>query len=246
MVMTALQCYIWICIKIHWIYRVNTLHCGVWINVARRQCDLAAHRMDSGQYMRTQFLIALISCLFFTGCGSEDENSLPATEYDLRPTLTDFNLSDEYRYWEIRRGEFEGPDSKIAQYNEDIYSALSESQQSQLDDVSSDTGFDAYCQPNYCPVYAVALISDSIMLIDSIEDLKAFFGTIDTPAELHRWLQSYEYRLKKYDETEYGYRVLASWDNLCGRKGQDVIDVYSDGSIVFIKEVSSEEYLGCV
>lgn len=192
--------------------------------------------------------------ILLLGCGSDDTSeptdNLPSEEHEESVTLSSFNLSDEYIYWEIRVGNMSHQeptnDRVIAKYDEEIYSNLTPTEISLLESIDSVTGFDAQCAPSYCPVFGVALFSNSAVAIESKQDLLRFFGDIDTVAELSRWISSNNYSLQKYEVTDYGYRVIASWDNNCGTRGEDLIKVFKDGTIEKIKELSSESYNGCV
>jgi hypothetical protein len=195
-----------------------------------------------------------LSILVLLGCDyefdSKKSENLPSEVYEELPSFSSFNLSDEYIYWEIRVGNMPHQDSTddevIVKYDEDIYLNLTPVEKSQLDSIDSVTGFDAWCAPSYCPVFGVALLPNEAIAIESSQDLLIFFGTIDTLAELSRWISTNNYGLRKYEITDYGFRVIASWDNDCGARGEDLIKVFHDGTIEKIRELSSESYNGCV
>jgi len=194
------------------------------------------------------FFILLLS-LFLSGCGTEEQR-LPSDEYKEEVTLSSFSLNDNYIYWEIRVGNMfhqeEDEDEVILRYDDEVLSELTPAQIKLLENADTNNGFDAYCAPGYCPVYGVALLVDSVFIIESRQDLLTFFGSIDTLAELSRWLDTNGYSLRKYENIASGYRVIAAWDNDCGTRGEDLVEVLLDGTINKIKELSSEEYNGCV
>jgi hypothetical protein len=196
----------------------------------------------------------LLSIFLLFGCDygldSKKNENLPSEVYEELPSFSSFNLSDEYIYWEIRVGNMSHQDSTddevVVRYDEDIFLNLSPVQKSQLASTDSITGFDAWCAPSFCPVFGVALLPNEAIVIESRQDLLSFFGIIDTVAELSRWISTNNYGLRKYEITDYGYRVVASWDNDCGTRGEDLIKIFHDGTIEKIRELSSESYNGCV
>jgi hypothetical protein len=198
--------------------------------------------------------LILLPILLLFGCNygsdSKKSESLPTEVNEEIPSFSSFNLSDEYIYWEIRVGNMPHQDSTgdevIVKYDENIFLNLTSVEKSQLASIDSVTGFDAWCAPSYCPVFGVALLSNEAIAIESRQDLLAFFGAIDTVAELSRWISTNNYGLRKYEITDYGFRVIASWDNDCGTRGEDLIKVFRDGTIEKIRELSSESYNGCV
>ncbi|MGJ8678955.1 hypothetical protein [Paraglaciecola sp.] len=195
-----------------------------------------------------RLLNLVLVTLLLAGC--EDKDNLPLTKYELSPKFSDFNLSEDYIYWEVRRGNMAGQDASEdtvqIRYDDDMYINLSEYQLELLTNSDTNNGFKGECLPSYCPIYGVGLLVDSVFVIESKDDLLTFLGSIDTPAELALWSSAQGYELLKYDITEYGYRALVSWDNNCGKKGKDLVDVYSDGTISLVKEISSEDTNYCV
>jgi hypothetical protein len=150
----------------------------------------------------------VLSILLFTCFGCNDSNeSLPAQIFSTDYQLANFNLSDEYGYWKIRRGNMsrqeESNDEVLYQFDEDIYSTLSAEKINLLNFADSNNGFDAQSAPAFCPIYAVALLQDSTFTIE----LLTFFGDIDTEAELYHFL-SVGYSVAKRFEKMYKVILL--------------------------------------
>lgn len=189
---------------------------------------------------------------FLVGCLNDSDSSdqLPLNEFKAEYTLIDFNLSEDYLYWEVRQGNMlhqeEHEDVVRDQYDEGIYSSLTDVQLEILGSVDSNSGFDYGCAPSYCPYYGAALIDNSIVTIETRADLIAFFGSIDTEAELSVLLSIGYNNAELYEKIEDGYRVIIAWDDLCGTQGKDLIKVYADGTTEKIREISRENYEGCV
>ena len=199
-------------------------------------------------------LIALL-----TGCDSNDRsnsgNTLPSIAFSDDYQLSSFTLSDDYAYWEIRRGKLSEGEIQgyrvLEQFDEDSFNSLDETQTEIISNTSSLSGFAGFCRPSFCPVYAVAINGYSVTVIDSGYDLTEFFGEIDTEAELKvrlDYAQDYAQRTTPtfYEEVDDGYMVLMSWDTLCQLRGEDLIKVYRDGTIEKIREISRENYESCV
>lgn len=207
--------------------------------------------------MYRKLLIILICSLYLMGCDELNKNKkdgLPDLFFKNEYILSDFNLNANYLYWEIRRGALPGQDVStyevIAKYDDVSYSHLDSTQIQIINATSSQNGFAGQCLPSYCPIYAVALIDYDVSIIDSVSKLKAFFGEIDTEAELFILLSyAQDYALstepETYEETDYGYLVVLKWDTLCQLRGKDLVKVYRDGTIEKIKEISRETYSGC-
>lgn len=205
----------------------------------------------------------ILLTIFIVGCDNEKNSTenefdtLPTETYEEVSELSGFNLSRDYIYWEVRRsyftyhysseneGEYEYGEDVLHQYDEAAYNNLTPLQLEMLEGVNSVNGFDDDCPPDYCPIFGVALLSNEPVVIASEQSLLEFFGDIDTPAELSRWVWANDYSLKFYEETNYGYRVVADWDNDCGERGQDLIKVFKDGSIEKVEELSIEFYDTC-
>lgn len=195
-----------------------------------------------------QYLALTILSLLCLGCSDSDD--LPKQAFADEYQLVDFNLSDSYIYWEKRRGNLYGQegqaDEVLIQYDAEIYTDLSTEQIALLDMADTNNGYDAQCLPDYCPLYGVALLQDSIFVIESMTDLVDFFGDIDTEAELYHLL-AVDYSVPEtFEENDEGYRVVIAWNNLCGLKGTNLIQVYPDGTQVLIKELTTEETNTCV
>lgn len=195
-----------------------------------------------------QYLALTILSLLCLGCSDSDD--LPKQAFADEYQLVDFNLSDSYIYWEKRRGNLYGQegqaDEVLIQYDAEIYTDLSTEQIALLDMADTNNGYDAQCLPDYCPLYGVALLQDSIFVIESMTDLVDFFGDIDTEAELYHLL-AVDYSVPEtFEENDEGYRVVIAWNNLCGLKGTNLIQVYPDGTQALIKELTTEETNTCV
>ncbi|MGJ8681026.1 hypothetical protein, partial [Paraglaciecola sp.] len=133
----------------------------------------------------------------------------------------------------------------LYKYYQDKYSALQPELSSRLNAVQSDYGFDTQCQPNYCAIYGVAVLEGDITVIESQDDLLLFFDYIDTEAEVYVYLNRKGTQPKAYEKNALGYKVLVSWDNLCGTRGENLVQVFTDGTVEIIQELSVQEYDGC-
>ncbi|MFT2090047.1 hypothetical protein [Paraglaciecola sp. 2405UD69-4] len=194
------------------------------------------------------YLLSSIIMLLCMACN--DSTDLPKQEFADEYQLADFKLSDAYIYWEIRRGNLysqeDQADEVLTQFDAEIYTDLSTEQVALLDTADTNNGYDAQCLPEYCPIYGVALLNDSSFVIESMTDLVDFFGDIDTEAELYHLL-AIDYSVPEtFEENDEGYRVVIAWNNLCGLKGTNLIQVYPDGSQELIKELTTEETGVCV
>jgi len=205
----------------------------------------------------------VILSFFQLGCSenkSDDSpGSLPHLEFEKLSSylLSDFDLPSDVAYWEARRGSLpqsEWRDSIGYSYEDDLLfsfdeialEALTVQQKDSLNQADSEYGFSSQCQPSYCPIYGVSILGDSAVVISSDSDLLAHFGNIDTVAELHFWLWAQSYNAKFYQEVGGGYLVVVGWDNLCGTRGEDLLYVDYNGTITKQREISTEEYSGCV
>ena len=196
---------------------------------------------------------ALVLAGTLTSCGGDDAVVLE-NEFQLAYQLSEFNLSKTYRYWEIRRGsvEFEESDEYevIVQFDATAYNGLVDDIKSVLSDAQSQNGFFAQCLPSYCPIYGAAISDQNdVELIDSNTLLKAFFGDIDTEAELFIWVKysrlSFYNEPLSYEAYEQGYKVVVEWDTLCQRKGSSLIYVDQNGDITELKQLTEEHYDSC-
>ncbi|MEP0354732.1 MAG: hypothetical protein ABJH06_05570 [Paraglaciecola sp.] len=197
--------------------------------------------------MKLYLTLTILSLLCLSCSDSED---LPTQAFADEYQLADFNLSDSYIYWEKRRGNLYGQeeqaDEVLIQFDAEIYTDLSTEQVALLDTADTNNGYDAQCLPEYCPIYGVALLNDSSFVIESMTDLVDFFGDIDTEAELYHLVSVDSSVAKSYEKNEDGYRVVVEWNNLCGLKGTNLIQVFTDGSQELIKELTTEETGTCV
>ncbi|MEP1384373.1 MAG: hypothetical protein ABJK64_11375 [Paraglaciecola sp.] len=197
--------------------------------------------------MKLYLTLTILSLLCLSCSDSED---LPKQAFADEYQLADFNLSDSYIYWEKRRGNLYGQDEQadevLIQFDAEIYTDLSTEQVALLDTADTNNGYDAQCLPEYCPIYGVALLNDSSFVIESMTDLVDFFGDIDTEAELYHLVSVDSSVAKSYEKNEDGYRVVVEWNNLCGLKGTNLIQVFTDGSQELIKELTTEETGTCV
>jgi len=199
-------------------------------------------------------IIVILLSIYISACNSDVQESLPNNAFPEIIRFSDFNLNDEYIYWEVRRGNLPDEeyfeDDVIARFDESILPTLTETQRDLLSSADTNNGFDVQCRPFYCPIYGVALLDDSTFIIESQSDMIYFFDGIDTTAELSSWLSISSSlgttSAKYYEKNESGYRVILDYDNLCGTKGTNLIQVYTDGTVELIKELSKKTYDGCV
>ena len=204
--------------------------------------------------MMIKHIIVILLTISISACNSDNEESLPNNEFPEITVFSDFSLNDEYIYWEVRRGNLPDEeyfeDAVIARFDESILTTLTETQRDLLSSADTNNGFDVQCRPAFCPIYGVALLNDSVFIIESQSDMIYFFDGIDTTAELSSWLSISsslgDTSPKYYEKNESGYRVILDYDDLCGTKGTNLIQVYTDGTVELIKELSTETYDGCV
>ena len=198
-------------------------------------------------------IIFVLISIVLHGCGGDEVMQL---EHNFAETyqLSDFNLPENYDYWEIRQTwpslEEEEPYDVITQYDENAYNNLDATQKQLLEDVTSQNGFAAYCFPGYCPYYAVAIEGYNVTIVETRSQLLDFFGAIDTEAELAVFMdydQSYRPITEplSYRPTDYGYMVVLAWDTTCGLRGKDLVKVHRDGTVQKIRQLSKTEYNGC-
>jgi len=211
------------------------------------------------------YLILLASFLLACSDDSPETEALPevslaevSSETELLPNepfmnrtdyvLSDFSLSGNYVYWEIRRGSLssEEKDETLYSYDSETYSTLDETNLNNLSQADSEYGFAAQCLPGYCPVYGVTILDGNTNTLTSKSELLEFFGKVDTEAELNLWLWANDYYVDLFSKDESGYYVIVSWDSLCGRRGKDLVFVDENGVITEQRTISTEEYHGCV
>lgn len=189
-------------------------------------------------------LVALL--LLLSACG-ENKPDLPTEEFSKDYILADFNLDEDYDYWEVRLGRpWETGDSAVEvlyQYDDDAYAGLDSTQLQVLSDTKSDNGISYGCYPSGCNFYVIALLGYSPVIVDSVVDLNEFLGEIDTEAEL--WVRL-DYASDYHEITTPesfeevpggGYRAVISWNNTGGTRGRDLVTVSPDGSIEKITEL---------
>ena len=133
----------------------------------------------------------------------------------------------------------------LRKFDNSRYEQLSTEQLSRLNSINVDNGYDTKCGADYCPIYGVAVLSDSFFTIESETDLITFFDEIDTEAELYVYLSKSGSQAKTYEKNGLGYKVLISWDNNCGTRGENLVQVFTDGTVEVIQELSVSEYNGC-
>lgn len=174
---------------------------------------------------------------------------MPSRSFSDQYSIADFKLNDNYQYWEIRKGsdltQVKTSHTVIYKYDLEKYSTLQPELSTRLNAVQSDYGFDTQCQPKYCPIYAVATLENDIVLIESRDDLLIFFDKIDTEAEVFIYLNNSGTQPKFYEKNNLGYKVLVAWDDLCGTRGENLVQVFTDGTVEVIQELSVSEYDGC-
>ena len=199
-----------------------------------------------------KIILFAVFFIMISGCGGDEVRHLE-NDFSDSYQLSDFNLSANYDYWEIRRTwdyEDEIQYDVIARYDESAYKNLDATQIQLLEDATSQSGFAGYCFPAYCPYYAVAIEGYSVSIIDTRSLLVDLFGSIDTEAELFVLLdydQSYRPTTKalSYSPTDGGYLVVLAWDTTCQLRGKDLVKVYTDGTVEKIRELSKTKYSGC-
>jgi hypothetical protein len=192
--------------------------------------------------------VTLTFTLMLVACNSSEEAQLPTRSFADSYSLTDFNLNDDYRYWEIRQGNSsyqKAGHTVLQKFDTNKHSTLTSDQISRLQKINVDNGYDSTCRPEYCPIYGVAVLSDSFFTIESETDLITFFDEIDTEAELYVYLSKSGSQAKTYEKNGLGYKALVSWDNYCGTRGENLVQVFTDGTVEVIREISVSEYNGC-
>ncbi|MCF2947474.1 hypothetical protein L0668_05100 [Paraglaciecola aquimarina] len=200
------------------------------------------------------FSFTLIISIMLLACnGTEQTNStsvqLPASSFAEQYSMADFKLNDNYQYWEIRKGT-DLSTAKVGhtvlnKYDPEKFTALQNDLSNRIEAVQSDYGFDSQCLPSYCPIYGVAIRQDDIVVIESQQDLLVFFDYIDTEAEVFVYLNKNGAVPKSYEKNALGYKVLVAWDDLCGTHGEKLVQVFTDGTVEDIKELSETQYDGC-
>lgn len=204
-------------------------------------------------------LVSFTLLFLLSGCGEGTTGvrigiDVPEDEFAQEYALSDFKLNQSYDYLELR-AEFintDEPDHLLLEsYDAEAKALLDDTQLELLSVIESQTGFKAGCRPSYCPFYAVTLRDYTIDVIDSENELLALLDGINTEAEVYVWLvytEQYHEGTKEplaLYEIEGGYRVLLDWDTGCGLRGQDVIDVFTDGGIEKVLEIKRQNYNAC-
>ncbi|MGH1471388.1 MAG: hypothetical protein ACRBCS_09355 [Cellvibrionaceae bacterium] len=201
----------------------------------------------------------IISFCGLTACLSDNSDSelivvLNESFYHLDEyELADFTLSEDFEYWEVRKGETVDGNFIIESeeilyvYDDNAFANLSNQQVTDLDATFSANGFRASCEPDYCPFYGVAVMGNTTALIDSKSELLDFFEDIDTEAELHLWLWANDYKALSYELVPSGYLAVVRWSNGCDRRGEKIVYVDFDGDISTQRVIFVEKYNGpCV
>lgn len=148
-------------------------------------------------------------------------------------SFADFQLTADVRYWEMRLGPRDGliydeemeewvfiprhhPAETLWSFDSEQYQLLSEEIRQQVAESSSETGFTAGCQPDYCPVFAVAVKNDDVKMAITLSELLGLFDYLDTEAELYLWLWANEYQPLSYKKDVNSYEVIVHWlDPMC-------------------------------
>lgn len=198
--------------------------------------------------MKSISLTILLSLFLFACNGESTQAPLPAKNFKDQYTLADFKLNDIYQYWEIRKGNhsYQSQGHEVLyQFDETKYTQLSTQQIERLQTIHTDYGYDSQCQPEYCPIYAVAVQPDNYFVIQSETDLIVFFEEIDTEAEVFYYLSKSGTSPKSFEKNTLGYKVLVAWDNHCGTRGEKLVQVHTDGTVETIKELNESHYDGC-
>lgn len=209
--------------------------------------DFASHT-----FFRIFSLIALFPLL--SACG-ENGPDLPTKEFSEEYVLADFNLDEDYDYWDIRlEYSFESADPPyrfIYQYDPEVYENLDNVQLQTLESISSENGIIPITI--FGNIYAVALLGYSPLVIDSVVDLVEFFDEIDTEAELWvrlRYATDYDTGTTIYapytgadiipetfEEVPAGYRVVLRWYDGRGEQGKDLVIVRTNGSVTKLDQL---------
>lgn len=174
---------------------------------------------------------------------------LPDTPFSERSAyvLADFDLETTPVYWEVRRGPVEGPDVEeepvhvLYSYDSSATEEFTQIQIDALAEAESSSGFGVSCLPMYCPIYGVIIEGNEAQLLTTESELLAFFGNINSEAELNLWLYANEYYARTYQEVDGGYEVVAAWDDSCGENGEDLLFVDTAGVITKLETLWSEE-----
>ncbi len=196
-------------------------------------------------------IATLTPLLLLTACGaSSDDDQELEHQFSDNYSISDFSLSADTDYWEIRTAIPETPEdySTNRQVDEAAFISLSPVQTDVLNATFSESGFKTGC-PNTCFNYVVSLSDDYATVISSYDELKAFFGNIDTDAELYIWLSESDYSLvvepQSWEATATGYRAIITWDSLCAHRGTDLVDVTADGTITMVKRFEEKTDGSC-
>ncbi len=212
--------------------------------------------MNTRSSLKSAFTtLSLLTCsLFLVACGgsSDEDTSLEhdypemnSGSYASNYSMTDFSISTASDYWEIRTGLPSEPEeySLVRVVDEDTLTALSDVQRDVLNSTASGSGFKIDCQIS-CFNYLVSVKDDYATVISTYDELKAFFGSIDTEAELYVWLSESDYSLevepRSWEATATGFKAIIEWDTHCAHSGTDLVDVSSDGTITLLERLEEK------
>lgn len=202
--------------------------------------------------MLRNYASILAFTVLLTGCDSEHKGF--SNSFAGNYQITDFQFASEHQYWEIRRGWFEqNPEvehSVLNQFDPASLLTLSQATQTALAETKLYSGFYSSCFPAGCPIYAVAVDNNELLVeIDSRNKLLAFFGDIDTEAELDIWVRYSGFEAitvpVTYEQHQLGYKVMVNWDTTCQLRGSSIVLVEFNGQVSELEQIDTEEYDSC-
>lgn len=215
--------------------------------------------MEYFKVQKLKFVTLLPIGAFLVGCGSSDDDKdqrddLPELANVFQPipdyAFDDFQLDSNVLYWEIRAGNRDpragGTTEAVWRYDTDRYQALTDEQQAQLDATESTGRLQDSCMTEYCVNYGAAITEDGVEVLHDEPGLLAFFGRIDSEAELNFWLWANEYNGLTYEVVDAGYTAIAFWsDPLCAEDVYYRLYVDANGAISETEEVLRREPTVC-
>ncbi len=181
---------------------------------------------------------------------SANPQELPETPFsDSSDYLrTDFDLSLEADYWEIRRAPIDDSEDEgetLFSFDAGTREELSSTAEAELAEADSNTGFAEGCAPMHCPIFAVAVVDDTAYLQASEGELLGLLGELNTEAELYIWLYANEYSGEAYEEVDGGYSVIATWNGSCDIGREDLLFVDYNGVITKQETLENPEFSVC-
>lgn len=162
----------------------------------------------------TTVLGFMVAVSMFSGCQQPNQSSRKMEKFKSLQEyrLNDFRLAKHVKYFSIYFG-FSGT---LYKYNTQTYQHLSSEEKRALEDAKKGVKsyFNLYIPPVAMmigrPVVYIVYMDEAskVHTVETKEELKAFFGNIDTPAEVKVWLMLNGKRdVSRYKKTFVDYRV---------------------------------------